>query len=203
MAAIPTTAPPKLAPPGAGLPKLELVVARLIFRLALRRSSREKSAATFSLQQREILRLANNCDAAAAGERVLIDRLRGLEDSSRYWSVFMTLDHLCIVNDAISQAITALVAGQMPPRTASIAAVKPDPAIDGRVVAAFEESCWTLEQSVAAAPDLHTRLRYAHPWFGPLDAASWHFLAGFHMNLHRRQIEAILAGRTKIGGLAG
>ena len=203
MAAIPTTAPPKLAPPGAGLPKLELVVARLIFRLALSRSSREKSAATFSQQQREILRLANNCEAAAAGERVLIDRLRGLEDSSRYWSVFMTLDHLRIVNDAIAQAITDLVAGQMPPRTASTAAVKPDPAIDGRVVAAFEESCRTLEQSVAAAPDLHTRLRYAHPWFGPLDAASWHFLAGFHMNLHRRQIEAILAGRTKIGGLAG
>jgi DinB superfamily len=203
MPSIPTTVPPKLAPPGAGLPKLELMVARLIFRLALRRSSRDKSAAAFSLHHREILRFANNFDAATLGQRVLIDRLRGLEDSSRYWSVFMTLDHLRIVNDAIADAITALVAGQVPPRAASTAAVKPDPAADGRVVATFEESCRNLAQCVAAAPDLHTRVKYAHPWFGPLDAASWHFLAGFHMNLHRRQIEAILAGPPNSGGSIG
>jgi hypothetical protein len=199
MPAIPTTVPPQLAAPGAGLPKLELVIAKLIFRLGLRRSSRDKAAAAFSLQYHEILRLANNCNAASLGQRVLIDRLRGLEDSSRYWSVFMTLDHLRIVNDAIVQAITALVAGTTPPRAASTAAVKPDPAVDGRVVAAFEESCRNFEQCVAAAPDLNTQLKYAHPWFGPLDAASWHFLAGFHMNLHRRQIEAILTSLSRSG----
>ena len=30
-------------------------------------------------------------------------------------------------------------------------------------------------------------------WFGPLNAADWFFLAGFHLNLHRRQIERIQA----------
>lgn len=203
MSATPTIVPPKLAPPGAGLPKLELEVARFIFRVGLRLSSRDKATAVIARQRHEILRLANNRNAATLGQRVLIDRLRGLEDSSRHWSVYMTLDHLRIVNDAIAQAITALVAGKVPPRSASTAAVKPDPAVDGRVVAAFEESCRNFEQSVAAAPDLNTRLKYAHPWFGPLDAASWHFLAGFHMNLHRRQIEAILAGMPKSGGLTG
>jgi hypothetical protein len=27
-----------------------------------------------------------------------------------------------------------------------------------------------------------------------MDAAAWHFLSGFHLRLHRKQIEAILAG---------
>lgn len=199
MSAIPTTVLPKLALPGAGLPKLELMVAKLIFRLEVLRSSRDQAAATFSLQQHEIQRLVTPCDAATASQRVLIDRLRGLEDSSRNWSIFMTLDHLRIVNDAIADAITLLLAGKMPPRAASTAAVKPDPAVDGRVVAAFEESCRNFAKCVVGAPDLNTQLKYAHPWFGPLDAASWHLLAGFHMGLHRRQIEAILARSQKSG----
>ena len=35
---------------------------------------------------------------------------------------------------------------------------------------------------------------YAHPWFGPLDARGWQALAAFHLDLHRVQIERILAG---------
>jgi hypothetical protein len=34
-------------------------------------------------------------------------------------------------------------------------------------------------------------LTWKHPWFGELDAQQWHFFAGFHMHLHRRQILAI------------
>lgn len=115
MSAIPTTVLPKLAPPGAGLPKLELMVAKLIFQWEVLRSSRDQAAATFSLQQHEIQRLVTPCDAATASQRVLIDRLRGLEDSSRNWSIFMTLDHLRIVNDAIADAITLLLAGKSKP----------------------------------------------------------------------------------------
>jgi hypothetical protein len=39
---------------------------------------------------------------------VLIDRVVGLEDSSRYWTVFMVLDHLRIVDEGISQIIKTL-----------------------------------------------------------------------------------------------
>jgi hypothetical protein len=34
----------------------------------------------------------------------------------------------------------------------------------------------------------------AHPWFGPFTADQWHFMAAFHMRLHRGQIKAILRG---------
>jgi hypothetical protein len=33
--------------------------------------------------------------------------------------------------------------------------------------------------------------RFAHPWFGPLDAYRWHALLTFHQSIHLRQIEAI------------
>jgi hypothetical protein len=44
------------------------------------------------------------------------------------------------------------------------------------------------------APTLVTKVRHPHPWFGPLDAAGWKFLGGFHLGLHRGQIELILKG---------
>ena len=42
------------------------------------------------------------------GRRVLIRRPPGLEDSSRYWSAFMTLEHLRIVHREMVRIIDAL-----------------------------------------------------------------------------------------------
>jgi hypothetical protein len=191
----PAVALPRLAPPGAGLPKIELFFARLIFRFGLRTTSLTAAQATLASEHDAILALVRGCDAATGAKRVLIRRLPGLEDSSRYWSVFMTLDHLRIVNDAISDAVSALLDGRVPPGAASTAAVKPSEDVGAEVVEAFTASCRRLEGIVAAAPTaaLATPIRYAHPWFGPLDAAAWFFMAGFHLRLHRGQVERILA----------
>jgi hypothetical protein len=48
--------------------------------------------------------------------------------------------------------------------------------------------------SVTASPNLKTKTRFSHPWFGPLDASGWHAMAGSHMAIHRKQIERILQG---------
>jgi hypothetical protein len=58
---------------------------------------------------------------------------------------------------------------------------------------AFEASCDEMLAAAAAVPDLKTAARYAHPWFGPLDAAGWHALAASHMAIHRAQIAKIIA----------
>jgi hypothetical protein len=128
---------------------------------------------------------------------VLIKRLPGLEDSSRYWSMLMTVDHLRIVNDQINGVIVSLCAGQLPAGTASTAAVKPSQQVDVSIIAAFETSCADFEKTVAVQSDLKTTLTFPHPWFGLMDASSWHFMAGFHMQLHRKQMELILAGLSK------
>jgi len=184
---------PILEPPGAGLPEVELFFGRLIFALKCRTGSRGSFTAQFERERSEIRSLVDSCGEEQRSRRVLIPRLRGLEDSSRHWSVWMTLDHLRITNEAFSRVISSLVRGSLPEGVASTAAVKPDPAVGGEVDAMYEKSCDDLLSIIARAGDLRTELRYAHPWFGPLDASRWHALSAMHMGIHRAQIARILS----------
>ncbi|MEM7383516.1 MAG: DinB family protein [Verrucomicrobiota bacterium] len=186
----------KLAPPGAGLPGPELFIARILFGIRRRRMDRAACSQLFRKERSTILELATTCDPGIGARPILIDRLRGIEDSSRCWSVYMTLDHLRIVNDVIALGIRTLGKGSVPGRVASTADVKPDPEAEASVISAFEKSCDLFERCVERVPDLKTAARYNHPWFGPLDAAGWHTLAAAHMAIHRKQIEKILAGAS-------
>src|SRR4051812_1328145 len=183
---------PKLAPPGAGLPKPELYIARFLFALSRWTGNRDSFNARFGQERQTIRELVRSCEGQSGGCRVLIKRPPGLEDSSRYWSVWMTLDHLRIVHHSITRVIGALTKDALLPGKASTAAVKPKPEVDRSVIAEYEQSCDALLAAVARADNLKTRVRYAHPWFGPLDAAGWHALAASHLKIHRVQIERIL-----------
>ncbi len=191
--AIPTVPTPPLAAPGAGLPPLELFIARRLFRLRCRLTSRAGAEELIRDERQKISALVDTIEPAAAERRVLIARPRGLEDSSRHWSVLMTLDHLRIVNEAVAGAVRELRAGRMPATAASTAAVKPSAEVGRSVIPAFHASCEAMLAAGAGALSLATPLRYAHPWFGPLNAAEWIFLGGFHLGLHRRQI--VMIGR--------
>jgi hypothetical protein len=120
-----------------------------------------------------------------------------LEDSSRYWSVWMTLDHLRICNRDFAEVIAGLERGTAPEREASTADVKPSPEAGAAVEAAYERRCDDLSATAAAVADLHTATTYAHPWFGALDAAGWHALAALHMGIHRRQLAKIIEGSRR------
>lgn len=187
-----TTVEPQLAPPGAGLPKLELYVARLLFAVRRWTGNRDSFTRHFERERETIRRLLKLCDAELAATRVLIRRPRGLEDSSRFWSVWMTLDHLRIVHRAKARIIAALSKGFVPGGKASTAAVKPNPDVTAAIVDEYEQSCDELLAQVAAISELKTESRYAHPWFGPLNAAGWHALSASHITIHRVQIERIL-----------
>lgn len=187
---------PRLAPPGAGIPTVERLVGGAIFAFNRWRGDRERFAAQFQREREAIARLCRGRDDRVLEQRVLIPRLRGLEDSSRFWSVWMTLDHLRIVNDQITRVIEALTRGRIPEGRASTAAVKPSPQVGPDVTRAYEESCDRFLSFTASCPALRTTLRYAHPWFGPLDAAGWHAMAAMHMGIHRAQVDRILAGVT-------
>ena len=182
---------PTLAAPGAGLPALELFIARRLFALKRRFGNRAGFTAQFSKERSAIRALIDAIPVADRDKRVLIPRLRGLEDSSRYWSVWMTLDHLRITNLVFTGVILGLCAGRIPPGKADTASVKPDPSVTGEVEAEYEKSCDKLLSAVSRVAELKTKLRYEHPWFGPLDAAGWHALAATHLRIHRAQIEKI------------
>ncbi len=183
---------PRLAPPGAGLPKPELLIARLIFRLKRRLGNRNSFITTFHEERARVALLLAGCNDETAASQVLIPRLPGMEDSSRHWSVWMTLDHLRIVHGEIGVIIDHLARGLVPPKVASTAAVKPNPAVTASVVPAYEASCEEFLALVAAHPDLLTA-GFPHPWFGPLNALDWLALAGTHLAIHRGQMEKIIA----------
>ena len=186
---------PQLAPPGAGLPPLERFIGGLLFALRRATSSRSAIAARFQAERERIRQLLAPLSAGQAVQRVLIPRVRGLEDSSRYWSAWMTLDHLRIVHEGMTRVIRALTSGVTPPGQSSTAAVKPRTDVDAGVVAAWEASCDALAAAVESVPEsaLKTAVRYAHPWFGPLDAFAWYCLAAGHHRIHRVQLERICA----------
>lgn len=185
---------PQLAAPGAGLPLPELFIGRMLFTLRYRTGSRESFTERFLQERAAIRRLLDACDEKFLKERILIKRPPGLEDSSRYWSVLMTLDHLRIVHHEFSRIFGALGNGVIPEGKASTAAVKPDPVVTEAVIAEYETSCDLLLKAAAAVPNLRSQVRFAHPWFGPMDAFAWYALAGGHMGIHRVQIERILNG---------
>jgi hypothetical protein len=188
-----TPSSPKLAPPGAGLPSHELFVARILFRLRFLTGNSQSFTQRFNAEQACIARLVEECPETRRGERVLIPRLPGLEDSSRFWSVWMTLDHLRITNTAMAGIITALQHGRVPPGQASTAAVKPREDADGTVIPDYECSCAQLLQATSTlGSPRQSSLRYTHPWFGPLTAQEWHSMAAGHMGIHRNQLADIV-----------
>lgn len=186
-------AEPTLAAPGAGLPKPELLVARILFGLRCRTGNRSAFNARIARERAAIRLLIDPCDAETGAQRVLIKRLPGLEDSSRNWSVWMTLDHLRIVHVEMAGVISTLAHGESPAGQASTAAVKPSAEATIAVVEEYEKSCDSLLAAVAVVPQMKTAARFAHPWFGPLDAFGWHALASVHLGIHRAQIKHILA----------
>lgn len=188
---MPESTEPHLDAPGAGLPGPELFIARRLFAWKRRFGSREGFSRRFEMERAAIRDLVAAIPEELRSRRVLIPRLRGLEDSSRHWSAWMTLDHLRITNEAFAGIIATLAAGKIPPGKADTAAVKPSPEAGPGVEAAYEASCDNLVAVVAGIADLKTALRFPHPWFGPLDAADWHALSATHLGIHRAQIAEI------------
>ena len=188
------TAPstPRLAPPGAGLPFPENLIARCMLGFKRWTGSPTTFEAKF-IAERELIRsLIAGRNAKDLSKRVLIDRPRGLEDSSRYWSVWMTLDHLRIVHHAFIGVLESLANERVPEGEASTAAVKPDEHVSEAVVAEYEESCDALLATMRGIKNFKTQAKFPHPWFGPMDAHGWLALSGGHMAIHRVQIERIL-----------
>lgn len=184
---------PSLAPPGAGIPTIERWVGGVALAWKRWRGTPQRLVADFDRERRAIADLYRGRDEQTLSQRVLIPRLPGLEDSSRFWSVYMTLDHLAIVNELIAYAIGELTKGRVPPAGGGTAAVKPRVVSGAAVMDAYETSCDRIAALATEPVELRTRQKYPHPWFGPLDGLGWYAMASTHMGIHRAQIRSILS----------
>lgn len=190
----PVAPAPTLAAPGAGLPWIELWVARLLSVWRARRTTRVEACALFAAERAALREMVRGLGEAEGRRRVLIPRPPGLEDNSRFWSAFMILDHLRIVNTGTAGLIVLLARWETPERVVGPADVKPSPEADAAVIPAFEAACAHFEESVVGVADLSAGRSWPHPWFGSLNAARWHYFTAAHMRLHRRQMATVLGG---------
>ncbi|HEY9720258.1 MAG TPA: DinB family protein [Trichormus sp.] len=188
-------ADPQLAPPGAGLPFIEWAIARYVLvPLRLSTVSLEEAVKEFAAESAEITALAKSLDETQLSTRRLIPRLRGLEDSSRYWSIAMTLQHMCIVNNRVRGVIIGLTHGKTSMQAGSTADVKPPTDVDCvTVLNEFEQTNRDFLDTVSRVDfDKFPRPTFAHPWFGELTARQWVQFLPVHQQVHKKQIAQII-----------
>jgi len=185
-----------LAPPGAGLPRGQgLLLRYLAFPLYCATTSWEKALRVFTAEGEQILALVEPLSVSQFQQRVLVKAPVGMEDSSRYWSSTMVLEHLIEVGSRVATGIVELTNGEAVSVKADIADVKPQGGKGPEIIAQYrdflQDYVHTLTEDVG---DLKSKHRHCHPWFGSLTAHQWACLGAIHQGVHRRQIERIVTG---------
>ncbi len=176
------------------MPYLEWAVAKFILiPNLLKHANKTKALVNFSEVSEDIIQLCADLSPEELGKRRLIKRLRGLEDSSRFWSVAMTLEHLIIVDTTMLKVITDLSTGSTDLKPVGTAEVKPNGTsrLDQIVQEFNAVQTDFIERSKIVNVDAFPQAKLSHPWFGPLNALEWLTFAGLHSDIHRRQVKAI------------
>ena len=185
---------PRLAPPGAPLPFLERVLLKYyVGPFMAKRAPIDASRERFEKLHAKTIEVARSIPPEMLTHKVLVPRQSGLEDSSRYWSAAMTLEHMLMVGEGCCHIIRELSAGRDPnvrPRTERL---KPKGAGAGLELieqfARFTERCMPEMLPLVAERDSQTS--EVHPWFGPMRARAWFWLLGVHAAVHYRQLKEI------------
>ena len=185
-------------PPGAGLPWLENAVLNAFFKFGTVVMSDRSAIKVFNQESDRLLQYADDGgESYDVSQELLIPRVIGIEDSSRNWSVLMVLEHLCMTNRDMLMGINSLLNGTAPHFVAETKNYKPSPDVGFDVIERYRQLCsdyvGNIESLIKSRGSLKSSVRFAHPWFGPLDAHQWHCLVAIHQRIHRRQAHKIIA----------
>lgn len=187
---------PGLQRPGAGLPALEgFFLRHLLFPLYSRMVSIEKAVNSFEHTSRRIAMLVDNRPLRVQHTRVLVPRLTGMEDASRYWSPLQVMEHLILVTDSTTLLASALACDEKPKIKIRMTALKPTGVLEKqeKPVEIFHQHMTRAVKIIRTTSAWSTKMKVVHPWLGALDSRQWIVLLAMHQKLHKRQIEAILA----------
>lgn len=183
-----------LEAPGAGIPWYSKIFLKTIIKpfVAARTPLSETEllfVKSFEKIQKEIRGLSDD----QLSKRTLVPRLQGLEDSSRFWSIKMTIEHIDIVSRALHRVIKDLSEEKPHQVIADTALVKPlgttriEEILQSHMNFAKNEFP-KIKELVSSRDSKTTHL---HPWFGAMTARQWFWLIAIHQNLHLNQIRAI------------
>jgi len=190
-----------LAPPGAGLPFVQAFALRhLVFPAYCLTTSWDKALAAFQAEGQMLIAMAEPLSAEQLQRRVLVKAPMGIEDSSRYWSAAMVLEHLIEVGWRIAVGIVELTHGSKVTVKADVADVKPKGGKGIQIFQDFRQFLGDYSRTVSEdIGDRNSKSRHAHPWFGDLNAHQWACLGAVHQSIHRKQMERIVTGLVDVG----
>ncbi len=155
----------------------------------------ERALDIFEKEGEKVLSLACSMDKDKLFERVLVPKLFGLEDNSRYYSIAMALEHLLVVGNALQNRIPSLSQGKSLDKEIKIEDYKPYMKIDDGIIDEYEIFLHSFRKKLEENVDnIYLENRHEHPWFGALKAKDWAVMGAIHQIVHRRQIEAIIRG---------
>ncbi len=181
-----------LGKPGEGLPWVEQVLMNFFFKLLVRLRSRRYFETLFTKEANLICDLVESKGTDSLESRVVVDRVVGMEDSSRDWSCYMTLEHLNIVNTGVFQLIKSLVNDEDELNEVRIENVKPSCDSGEASWEEFQKVIKLVPRNLKKLKNLNSKNSHKHPWFGELNAFQWSALIALHMGIHRKQIERII-----------
>jgi hypothetical protein len=184
---------PMLAPPGAGVPRWQMLAGRFVLLPWYGRLSWDGARDLLDREGRALARMSDGRSDDELARRVLVPPQIGLEDSSRFWSYAMVLEHLVIIGDRVREVLVELANGRVPRGAVRTTDLKPaGTAAPREAIESFLRSLERLRRSTAD-PTVDTPLRFPHPWFGPLGARQWLAFLPMHQRIHVRQARRILS----------
>jgi hypothetical protein len=187
---------PKLDKPGAGLPFPDKYVVRWwIGPFVSRRADKDRNLRLFATAGKRVLKEFAEIPASQRDSKVLVPKLRGVEDSSRFWCANEVLEHLMITGVPIRGLIETLAKGGTSDYEVKIENFKPKGRYAGRDASVDFKAF--LAETAAALDPLDIRdagPTHRHPWMGPFNALQWTWVLAGHTGIHLAQLQAIKKG---------
>lgn len=187
---------PQLEKPGAGLPFLEALMVRwYIGPYQSRKNDAQKNLRLFSMAGARILKEAASVPEDKRDQKVLVPRMKGVEDSSRFWCANEVLEHLMITGEGMRAVIKSLADNKPIDYVVRIENFKPKDKYKG--TDARSDFKKFLDETVSQLETLKIEdegLTHLHPWLGRFNALQWTWLLAGHNGLHLQQLQAIKKG---------
>jgi len=187
---------PHLEKPGAGLPFFEALMVRwYVVPFQSRKNDKSKNLRLFSMAGARILKEASSVPESQRDQKVLVPRMKGVEDSSRFWCVNEVLEHLMITGVGMREVIQSLAADKVTDYVVRIENFKPKDKYKGGD--AKPDFKLFLDETVKQLEPLTIEdkgLTHLHPWLGQFNALQWSWLLAGHSGLHLAQLQAIKKG---------
>ncbi len=138
-------------------------------------------------------RIAESLNDTQRAQSYHVAEMMGVDENMRDWSFNQILDHNILVNRNLTDVLRELAGGipinrVIDPKKDVMPSDNPPETILEDFMASVED----YEKVVAEFAKLRGTKPRPHSVFGDLDAHGWHCMFGLHLQIHRKQAQAVV-----------